>query len=123
MKVTVVWKTSRSKAGEWSAIFLAKSMVSRSWVFSWSTSGGQVCMSCSSAAARHCLLSCARGSGVWLPTQGWGQHTGAGRGLREPLNPRGPSALTVRWAPGASGLGATMAGRLPKWMAFPGAGS
>lgn len=138
MKVTVVRKTSRSKAGEWSAIFLAKSMVSRSWVFSWSMSGGQVCISCSSTAARHCLLSCARGSGVWLPitshrgsrgksggrcapTQGWGQHTGAGRGLREPLDPRGPSAPTVRW--GASGLGATMAGRLPKWMAFLGAGS
>lgn len=74
MKVTVVRKTSRSKAGEWSAIFLAKSIVSRSWVFSWSTSTGQVRMSCSSASARHCLLSCACGSGVWLPiTSRWGR--------------------------------------------------
>lgn len=147
MKVTVVRKMSRSKAGEWSAIFLAKSMMSRSWVFSWSMSAGQVCMSCSSAAARHCLLSCTCGSGVrssttsrWgsrgeaggrcahpyrgsscskapeakVPTQGWGQHTGAGRGLCGSPDPRGPSAPTVRR--GTSGLGPMMApsGR-PSW--------
>lgn len=41
---------------------------------------------------------------------------GAGKGLRGPPDPRGPSEPTVRQ--GASGLGATMTGRLLKWTAF-----